>query len=132
KVSIFRNARLVEAKNTTIIIRKEHFNSETLESALRQILSDKSFAARAKRLSSLMVNKPFPIKERLLSTVEFSIKHGKISNLDVYGENLNLLQYYSIDVIAFLSLIALVMLVIFVQFCRILLKLVLLRKLKQE
>ncbi|KHJ80454.1 hypothetical protein OESDEN_19870 [Oesophagostomum dentatum] len=79
-----------------------------------------------------MVNKPFPIKERLLSTVEFSIKHGKIYNLDVYGENLNLLQYYSIDVIAFLSLIALLMLIIFVQLCRLLLKLLLLRKLKQE
>ncbi|EPB79897.1 hypothetical protein ANCCEY_00963 [Ancylostoma ceylanicum] len=36
----FRNARLVKAKNTTILITKEDFNSETFEAALRQILSD--------------------------------------------------------------------------------------------
>ncbi|EPB79898.1 hypothetical protein ANCCEY_00964 [Ancylostoma ceylanicum] len=71
----FRNARLVEAKNTTVLIMKEDFNSETFEAALRQVLTDNSFSVRAKRLASLMVAKPFPLKERLLSTVEFSIQH---------------------------------------------------------
>ncbi|KAK6758908.1 hypothetical protein RB195_016252 [Necator americanus] len=92
-----RNARLVEAKNTTIVIMKEDLNSETFVTALRQILSDDSYAIRAKRLSSLMINKPFSLRERLLSTVEFSTKHGKIDELDVYGRNLNILQYYSVD-----------------------------------
>ncbi|KAK6758905.1 hypothetical protein RB195_016251 [Necator americanus] len=73
-----RNARLVEAKNTTIVVSKEGFNSDTFAKALQKILSDRSFAERAKRLSSLMTNKPFPVKERLLSTVEFSTRHGKI------------------------------------------------------
>ncbi|EYC31666.1 hypothetical protein Y032_0003g1176 [Ancylostoma ceylanicum] len=98
----FRNARLVEAKNTTVLIMKEDFNSETFEAALRQVLTDNSFSVRAKRLASLMVAKPFPLKERLLSTVEFSIQHGKINDLDVHGRNLNALQYYSIDVVIFL------------------------------
>ncbi|RCN52831.1 hypothetical protein ANCCAN_00826 [Ancylostoma caninum] len=88
----FRNARLVEAKNTTVLIMKEDFNSETFEAALHQVLSDHSFAVRTKRLASLMVSKPFPLKERLLSTVEFSIRHGKIDDLDVYGRNLNVLH----------------------------------------
>ncbi|KIH48399.1 hypothetical protein ANCDUO_21533 [Ancylostoma duodenale] len=111
---------------------KEDFNSETFEAALRQVLSDNSFAVRAKRLASLMVTKPFPLKERLLSTVEFSIRHGKIDDLDVYGRNLNVLQYYSIDVVAFLFTFILLAIISFVQLCRFCLRLVLARKLKKE
>ncbi|KAL6744062.1 hypothetical protein Aduo_017037 [Ancylostoma duodenale] len=128
----FRNARLVEAKNTTVLIMKEDFNSGTFEAALRQVLSDHSFAVRAKRLASLMVTKPFPLKERLLSTVEFSIRHGKIDDLDVYGRNLNVLQYYSIDVVAFLFTLSLLAIISFVQLCRLCLRLVLAKKLKKE
>ncbi|KAL6744060.1 hypothetical protein Aduo_017035 [Ancylostoma duodenale] len=114
----FGNARLVEAKNTTIVLMKEDFNSETFEAALRRIVDDKSFAVRAKRLASLMVNKPFPLKERLLSTVEFSTKHGKIDNLDIYGRNFNVLQYYSIDVIAFLATLTVLATIFIIQLCK--------------
>ncbi|KAK6758902.1 hypothetical protein RB195_016249 [Necator americanus] len=107
----FRNARLVERKNTTIVLMKETFNNKTFESALRRIISDESYGMRAKRLASLMVNKPFPIKERVLSTVQFSIQHGKINSLDTYGRNLNTLQYYSIDVVAFLATIGLLIII---------------------
>ncbi|KHJ87423.1 hypothetical protein OESDEN_12805 [Oesophagostomum dentatum] len=124
----FRNARLVEAKNTTVIMFKEKFNNGTFEAALRQALSDQSLAARAKRLASLMNNKPFPVKERLISTVEFSVRHGKIENLDSYGRNLNTLQYYSIDVIAFLSLIMIISTVITVKVCSICVRSIFLRK----
>ncbi|CAJ0588442.1 unnamed protein product [Cylicocyclus nassatus] len=107
----FRNARLAEAKNTTIVLMKESFNYNTFRNALNKILNDKSFTLRAAKLASLMINKPFSIRDRLLQTVEFSIQHGKIENLDVYGRNLNALQYYSIDVIA--SLIAILALTIY-------------------
>ncbi|KAE9413223.1 hypothetical protein Angca_008688, partial [Angiostrongylus cantonensis] len=98
----FRNARMVEAKNTAILIKKEEFNTETFASALRRMLSHDNFTRRAERLASLVNNKPFPVRERLLSTVDFSIRHGKIDNLDIYGRNLNALQYYSIDSAVFL------------------------------
>ncbi|EYC31670.1 hypothetical protein Y032_0003g1177 [Ancylostoma ceylanicum] len=128
----FRNARLVKAKNTTILITKEDFNSETFEAALRQILSDDSFSVRAKRLASLMVNKPFPLKERLLSTIEFSTRHGKISNLDINIRELNTLQYYSIDVVTFLTTLVVLLVASFVQLCRFCFKVLFVRKLKRE
>ncbi|KAK6048953.1 hypothetical protein COOONC_13542 [Cooperia oncophora] len=37
----FRNAYLVAAKNTTIVIAKEEFNRDTLATALQRVLSDK-------------------------------------------------------------------------------------------
>ncbi|KHJ82427.1 hypothetical protein OESDEN_17879 [Oesophagostomum dentatum] len=112
---VSRNARLVDSKNTTVVVMKEDFNQESFESALRRILSDSSYAVNAKRLASLMVNKPFPVKERLLSTVEFSTHHGKIENLDSYGRNLNTLQYYSIDVGVFLISLGFITVTAFVQ-----------------
>ncbi|RCN52832.1 UDP-glucoronosyl and UDP-glucosyl transferase [Ancylostoma caninum] len=128
----FRNARLVMAKNTTVLITKEDFNSESFEAALRRILSDDSFAVRAKRLASLMVNKPFPLKERLLSTVEFSTRHGKISNLDINGRHLYTLQYYSVDVVAFLATLFVLILLSFIQLCKFCLRVVIVSKLKRE
>ncbi|EYC31684.1 hypothetical protein Y032_0003g1182 [Ancylostoma ceylanicum] len=128
----FVNARLVEAKNTTIVLMKEDFNSETFEAALRQIVDDQSFAVRAKRLASLMVNKPFPLKERLVRTVEFSTKHGKIDNLDIYGRNFNTLQYYSIDVIAFLATLTVLAIVFVIQSLRRCFKIVLVKRIKTD
>ncbi|EYC31679.1 hypothetical protein Y032_0003g1179 [Ancylostoma ceylanicum] len=128
----FGNARLVEAKNTTIVLTKEDFNNQTFEAALRQIVEDESFSIRAKRLASLMLNKPFPLKERLLSTVEFSSKHGKIENLDIYGTNFNILQYYCIDVIAFLAILSALSLIFSVLLCKLCLRKTLLRKMKEE
>ncbi|KIH43250.1 hypothetical protein ANCDUO_26749 [Ancylostoma duodenale] len=46
----FGNARLVEAKNTTIVLKKENFNSETFEAALRQIIEDERYASSRIRL----------------------------------------------------------------------------------
>lgn len=59
-----------------------------------------------------MTSKPFSVNERLLSTVEFSIRHGKIENLDTYGRHLNALQYHSVDVIAFLTVAFLVLVMV--------------------
>ncbi|RCN52834.1 hypothetical protein ANCCAN_00829 [Ancylostoma caninum] len=126
------NARLVEAKNTTIVLMKEDFNHKTFEAALRQIVEDESFAVRAKRLASLMVNKPFPLKERLLSTVEFSTKHGKIDNLDIYGTNFNTLQYYSIDVIAFLAMLTCLAIIFIIQLCKLCFRVTLVKRIKKE
>lgn len=91
-----------------------------------------SFKMRAERLASLMVNKPFSLKGRLLSTVEFSTRHGKIDNLDIYGRNLNTLQYYSIDVVAFLATLILLVIVCFVLLCRLCMRVALVRKSKEE
>ncbi|KHJ96501.1 hypothetical protein OESDEN_03525 [Oesophagostomum dentatum] len=38
----FRNSRLVEAKNTTVVMSKENFNNQTFEETLRHVLSDES------------------------------------------------------------------------------------------
>ncbi|XGW05292.1 hypothetical protein V3C99_016010, partial [Haemonchus contortus] len=100
----FRNARLVEAKNTTIVIAKEDFTQDAFAVALQRVLGDISYSKRAERLASLMVNKPFPVRDRLLSSVNFSIQHGRIYDYD-FGKHLNALQYHSVDVIAFLIIL---------------------------
>ncbi|KAK5983174.1 hypothetical protein GCK32_003089 [Trichostrongylus colubriformis] len=100
--SLKRNAKLVEAKNTTIVIAKEEFTRDTFAAALQRVLSDNSFSKRAQRLASLMVNKPFPIRDRLLSVVNFTIQHGRIYDLDIYSKELTTMQYHSVDVVAFL------------------------------
>ncbi|EPB79895.1 hypothetical protein ANCCEY_00961 [Ancylostoma ceylanicum] len=128
----FGNARIVESKNTTIVLMKGDFNNKTFEAALSQIVYDESFAMRAKRLASLMVNKPFPLKERLVRTVEFSTKHGKIDNLDIYGNNFNAFQYYSIDVIAFLTTVTVLAIIFIIQLCKCCFRVVSAKRVKKD
>ncbi|KAK6031323.1 hypothetical protein OSTOST_02524 [Ostertagia ostertagi] len=46
--STYRNALFVEAKNTTIVITKEEFNSDTFAAALQNVLNDKRWEEREK------------------------------------------------------------------------------------
>ncbi|KAK6031324.1 hypothetical protein OSTOST_02525, partial [Ostertagia ostertagi] len=112
-----RNARFTEVKNTTIVITKEEFSRDTFAAALEKVLRDKSYSQRAKRLASVMVNKPFSVRDRVLRTVEFSIRHGRIYDLD-YGKHLNTIQYYSVDVVAFLAVFLLSFILILYYTCR--------------
>ncbi|KAK6031716.1 hypothetical protein OSTOST_02125, partial [Ostertagia ostertagi] len=112
-----RNARFTAVKNTTIVITKEEFSRDTFAAALEKVLGDKS---GAERLASLMVNKPFSVRDRVLRTVEFSIRHGRIYDLD-YGKHLNTIQYYSVDVVAFLTVFLLSFILIIVLHVQILL-----------
>ncbi|WKY12164.1 hypothetical protein Q1695_003611 [Nippostrongylus brasiliensis] len=128
----FRNARLVESKNTTIVIAKEDFNYEGFEAALRRIANDKSYSLRAQQLASLMMNKPFPLKDRLLSTVDFSIRHGKIPSMDIHSRQLNTLQFHSVDVVAFLSILSISVLYVSFHSCKYFFKKFILVKEKSE
>ncbi|PIO59617.1 glycosyltransferase family 28 protein [Teladorsagia circumcincta] len=94
-----RNAKLVERRGSAIVIYKEFFTVEIFIKSLRTILEDKLYRQKAERLSSLMRRKPFNLKERLLSTVEFSAIHGKIEELDIYSYRMGTLQYFCLDII---------------------------------
>ncbi|VDO07006.1 unnamed protein product [Haemonchus placei] len=104
-----RNAKLVERRGSAIVIYKEHLTSENLIKSLQTILEDDIYRQKAERLSSLMIKKPFNLKERLLSTVEFSALHGKIEELDSYSYKMGVVQYFSLDVL-FVALSLLVLL----------------------
>uniref|UniRef100_A0A7I4YXK4 glucuronosyltransferase n=1 Tax=Haemonchus contortus TaxID=6289 RepID=A0A7I4YXK4_HAECO len=105
-----RNAKLVESRGSAIVIYKEHLTSENLIKSLQTILEDDIYRQKAERLSSLMTRKPFDLKERLLSTVEFSALHGKIEELNSYSYKMGVVQYFSLDVL-FVTLSMLVLLV---------------------
>ncbi|EYC31664.1 hypothetical protein Y032_0003g1175 [Ancylostoma ceylanicum] len=127
-----RNAKLVERKGSAIVLGKESFTSKGFIGALRKTLEDKRYVQSAERLSSLMKRKPFNLKERLLSTVEFSAMHGKIHDLDVYGHRMGFLQYFGVDVFAAAGLLFVCILAGFYYSTRFFLRFMVVSKLKQN
>ncbi|KAK5979877.1 UDP-glucuronosyl UDP-glucosyltransferase domain containing protein [Trichostrongylus colubriformis] len=102
-----RNAKLVERRGLAIVLYAETFTKAKFIESVHSLLQDDKYRQRAERLSSLMNRKPFKLKERLLSAVEFSAMHGKIEELDVYSYHMGAIQYFCLDVIfAALSLVA--------------------------
>ncbi|KAK6031713.1 hypothetical protein OSTOST_02122 [Ostertagia ostertagi] len=127
-----RNAKLVERRGSAIVIYKEFFTAEILIKSLRSILEDHVYRQKAKRLSSLMRRKPFNLRERLLSTVEFSALHGKMEELDVYSYRMGTLQYFCLDVIFVILVVVALQITAFVYGIRKISDLVLSRKSKTE
>ncbi|GMR46770.1 hypothetical protein PMAYCL1PPCAC_16965, partial [Pristionchus mayeri] len=114
-----RNAQVIKRIRTGIVLRKENLaNGLILESAIREMLSDKSYAERARKTGEMIRNRPFSPRETFVKNMEFMARFGPLRMFDHYGKNLNFFQYYLIDVIAFL--VAIVLLTIFVCFwvCR--------------
>ncbi|KAK5973992.1 UDP-glucoronosyl and UDP-glucosyl transferase [Trichostrongylus colubriformis] len=95
----YRNAKLVERRGSAIVLYTETFTSVKFIESVHSILEDDQYRRRAERLASLMNRKPFKMKERLLSTVEFSAMHGKIEELDAYSYRMGVVQYFCLDVI---------------------------------
>ncbi|KAK6037731.1 hypothetical protein COOONC_24764 [Cooperia oncophora] len=80
--------------------------------ALNRVIKDKSFSQNAKRLSLMVKKQPVTPAHRVVAWAEFVAEFKTLENLVPAGTKLNFIQYHSLDVIAFLS--AVVILVLFI------------------
>ncbi|GMR48980.1 hypothetical protein PMAYCL1PPCAC_19175, partial [Pristionchus mayeri] len=128
-----RNSYLIERNGIGLRLEKSDIaNGDKLEMAIKEILSNDSYRANAKRVRNMIADRPFQMKEIFVRNMEFLVKHGPLRQLDHYGLHLNFIQYYLIDVIAFLLLTVLSVVVIVVYFIRSVVKRLIRRKSKQD
>ncbi|GMT02460.1 hypothetical protein PENTCL1PPCAC_24634, partial [Pristionchus entomophagus] len=103
-----RNAYQVERNGNGLRLEKTNLsNIEKLEAAIREILSNESYRKNARKVRSLIADRPFPMKDIFIRNMEFFAEHGPLRQLDHYGRHLNFIQYYLIDVIVFAMFVAL-------------------------
>ncbi|GMT06845.1 hypothetical protein PENTCL1PPCAC_29019, partial [Pristionchus entomophagus] len=102
-----RNAHQVERNGIGLRLEKTDLaGGSKLENAIRKILNNDSYRKNAKKLRETIADRSFPMKKIFVKNMEFLAKHGPLRQLDHYGRHLNFLQYYLVDVIGFVVLIA--------------------------
>ncbi|KHJ92184.1 hypothetical protein OESDEN_07934 [Oesophagostomum dentatum] len=100
-----KNALLAEHHGFSILIHKEQLSEELLYYALKEITSNERYAKAVGRLSKMVKHQPVAPSHLLVKWSEFVAEFHTLENLTPAGVKLNFIQYYSIDVIAFLFLV---------------------------
>ncbi|VDO88464.1 unnamed protein product [Heligmosomoides polygyrus] len=110
----YRNSKLAERHRFAVNVHKGDVSANTIAEALRRLIEDKSYSLNVKRLSQMVRKKPVSAAHLLVSWAEFAAEFQTLDNLVPAGTKLNFIQYYSIDVLAFLLLVlAVVFFVVF-------------------
>ncbi|GMR58577.1 hypothetical protein PMAYCL1PPCAC_28772, partial [Pristionchus mayeri] len=108
-----RNAQTIARLGTGVVLEKGRLSEEdALEKAIREVLENEKYSAKAKLVREQIRRRPFSPKEIFVRNFEFMAKYGPLRQLDHYGCNLNFFVYYSIDVISFISLLIMLSLVL--------------------
>ncbi|GMS83153.1 hypothetical protein PENTCL1PPCAC_5328, partial [Pristionchus entomophagus] len=76
------------------------------EDAIREILENPKYNNQAKKTAAMLNDKPFSARQIFVRNMEFLAKHRPLRQLDHYGRHLNVFQYYLIDVIGAVILLA--------------------------
>ncbi|EYC14479.1 hypothetical protein Y032_0040g231 [Ancylostoma ceylanicum] len=114
-----RNAHMLVRHGGALMLHKfDIADSQKLIGSIEAVLNDASFAERAKRLSRMLRNQPVSAHELLLKHAEFAARFGRLQNLDPYGRQLPLLQYYLVDVFAAIAGVVLISVTILVLLVR--------------
>ncbi|XP_070538134.1 UDP-glucuronosyltransferase 2A3-like [Ptychodera flava] len=121
----FDNMARMTEKGMAVTLTMATLTSNELYEAVKNVIEDPSYKENAARLSRIQRDIPMSTGEAAVFWIEHVIKHGG-QHLRAEALNLNIIQYFSLDVIAFLLVILILFIFLFVKamslFCRFLCK----------
>uniref|UniRef100_A0A3Q2CT30 UDP-glucuronosyltransferase n=1 Tax=Cyprinodon variegatus TaxID=28743 RepID=A0A3Q2CT30_CYPVA len=97
-------------------------NKDILLDALKEVLYEPSYREKMKELSSLHRDQPMKPLDRAIFWIEFVMRHKGAAHLRTESYKISKTQYYSIDVLAFLLSIILLLFTVFISSIRFLWK----------
>ncbi|GMS78891.1 hypothetical protein PENTCL1PPCAC_1066, partial [Pristionchus entomophagus] len=102
----YRNAKQVERNGVGIMLNKDDLGRiGPLEESIKLILTHTSYKPNAVTLASMIADRPFSMKDVFIRNMEFMVKYGPHERFQHYGSQLSFIQYYLIDVFAFLAFV---------------------------
>ena len=102
-----------------VLVEPEKINKETFSEALSEVLSNHKYAENAKKVQYILEDQPMKSRDQFLYWVNYTIRHKGAHHLIADAPfELNVLQYWSVDVVTFLLGIPLIL----VNFLFVLLK----------
>ncbi|GMR45438.1 hypothetical protein PMAYCL1PPCAC_15633, partial [Pristionchus mayeri] len=110
-----RNAAVIRRIGTGVVLEKETLEqADGLATAIREALGNPIYREKAREVGEMIRRRPFSPRETFVRNMEFLARFGPLRQLVHAGKELNFIQYYVIDVLAFLS--AIIICVVYVTF----------------
>ncbi|XP_043968065.1 UDP-glucuronosyltransferase 2A2-like [Gambusia affinis] len=89
-------------------------NKDVFLEALKEVLYEPSYREKMKELSSLHRDQPMKPLDRAMFWIEFVMRHKGAAHLRTESYKMSMIQYHSVDVLAFLLAIILLLLTVFI------------------
>ncbi|XP_023199538.1 UDP-glucuronosyltransferase 2C1-like isoform X3 [Xiphophorus maculatus] len=107
----------MEAKGAAVIQNLNFMTTESLRDAIKAVINDKSYKENAMRLSRIHHDRPMSPQDEAVFWIEFTMRNKGAKHLRVQAHELTWYQYHSLDVLAFLLIIDLLLIFILFKSC---------------
>ncbi|KAI6174500.1 Glucuronosyltransferase [Aphelenchoides bicaudatus] len=97
-----RNALMAEFRGFGVMLENLDLTKEKIVDALKKVIDNESYNRNAKELSAIIKAKPYNSDEIFIKYSEFAAKFDLHERLDLYGRKLSTIQFYNLDVFAFI------------------------------
>ncbi|CAH1794327.1 unnamed protein product [Owenia fusiformis] len=119
-VDQFHHALQLTNRAKTGVQIKKDFTNEELKSSITSVLGNDTYLKNAKYVSELMHDNPIPPKDTLLYWIDYVARHKGADHLKSKGMNqLNILQYFLLDIVGFIILVMFSFLSLIFFFCKL-------------
>ncbi|XP_040897568.1 UDP-glucuronosyltransferase 2A2-like [Toxotes jaculatrix] len=107
----------MKAKGAAVIMDLNVMKTEDLRDAINTVINDKSYKENAMRLSSIHHDRPMSALDEAIFWIEFTMRNNGAKHLRVQSHELTWYQYHSLDVLAFLFTVTLLLILLFIKMC---------------
>ncbi|KAM7415575.1 hypothetical protein PAMA_017880 [Pampus argenteus] len=104
----------MEVRGVAKVLDIATVNRDNFLQALKEVLYEPSYREKMKALSNLQRDQPMKPLDRAIFWIEFVMRHRGASHLRTDSYKMSKIQYYSIDVMAFLLAVILLVVTVFI------------------
>lgn len=112
------NIDVLVAEGWALKIPFGNLNQTIFSESLDEILVNPKYKQRAQKLSDLYRDRPEHPLDKAAFWIEYVIRHNGAKHMQSSAVHLNIIQYYMVDVVAFIIVVLVVAVKIFAFFCK--------------
>uniref|UniRef100_A0A3Q3QCM6 UDP-glucuronosyltransferase n=1 Tax=Monopterus albus TaxID=43700 RepID=A0A3Q3QCM6_MONAL len=107
----------METKGAAVIVDYKSMKTEGLRDAINAVINEKMYKENALRLSIIHHDRPTSPRDEAVFWIEFTMRNKGAKHLRVQAHELTWYQYHSLDVLAFLLAVILLLILLFTKTC---------------
>ncbi|XP_041854847.1 UDP-glucuronosyltransferase 2C1-like [Melanotaenia boesemani] len=110
----------MEARGVAKVLDIATINKDIFLGALKEVLYEPSYREKMQELSRLHRDQPMKPLDRAMFWIKFVMRHKGAAHLRTESYKMSMIQYYSIDVVAFLLAVTLTVFAVFIYVVKLL------------
>uniref|UniRef100_A0A0N5BKZ8 glucuronosyltransferase n=1 Tax=Strongyloides papillosus TaxID=174720 RepID=A0A0N5BKZ8_STREA len=105
-----RNSRMVSRHEIGIAITKDFlYDKNKFKEAFDEVFNNDKYLTKAKKLSEMLKSYPVNQTDTIIRHTEQAIRWGRVNILNLGAKKLSLYQYYYIDIVTYIIILALIL-----------------------